>query len=430
MGRRRRSAAAALAAALLVFPAACTGPGGGGAERAAAQAVLDRQAAAVRDGDAGAYLATVDPRAREYRAGQRGVFRNLARLPLDHWSYRVTATGDDAFPLPAGAPRRLAVRAELRYRVGGYDSVPVRDVEYLTLTERKGRWYVSGDGDGEPRGRRSAEQPWEQGELTVVRGARSLVLGSGRPEADLRALASAADRAVPAVDAVWPRDWPRRVLVLAPASLEGMAGLLGGEPSSYRGVAAVTTGEAGGGGRTPAERVVVNPGTYWLLGEEGRQIVMTHEVTHVATRAHTTGSTPMWLSEGFADWVGYRGTGRRPALVAPALAAAVRGDEVPRRLPEDGDFDFAGDADRLALAYEGSWLLCRMVAERWGEERLVELYLAAGRAGGGEGGGPRQAAEPAVREVLGVGVAELTGHWRAYLRRELARDRGTGTGEG
>ncbi|MTE18692.1 hypothetical protein F0L17_05990 [Streptomyces sp. TRM43335] len=410
---------------MLVFSGACTAPGEDGAERAAAQAVLDRQADAVRGGDAGAYLATVDPRAEEYRADQRRVFRNLARLRFDHWSYRVTAVGGDAFPLPdadggggtRGAPRRLAVRAELRYRVEGYDPVPVRDVEHLTLTRRAGRWYVSGDDGGEPRGQRSTEQPWEQGELTVVRGERSLVLGSGRPEADLRALAEDADRAVPAVEAVWPEDWPRRVLVLAPASVERLAGLLGGEPSSYQGIAAVTTGEAGGGGRTPAERVVVNPETYWLLGEDGRRIVMTHEVTHVATRAHTTGSTPMWLSEGFADWVGYRGTGRRPTRVAPELTAAVRGGETPRRLPTDEDFDFAGDAERLALAYEGGWLLCRMVAGRWGEEKLVELYLATGRAGEGT-------VDFAVREVLGLDVTELTERWRAYLGRELGRAAG------
>ncbi|HEX5565388.1 MAG TPA: hypothetical protein VFY14_00325, partial [Streptomyces sp.] len=192
MTRRRRRTVAALVAGLLACLPACGGPDRGpDGERALLQAVLDRQAEAVLTGDRNAYLATVDPRADRYRAAQHTVFRNLTRLPLDQWSYRITATGDDAFPLPeraggpaaedtgdtrgarapgradGGAPRRIAVRAELHYRVRGYDTVPVRDVEYLTLTERKGRWYVSSDRDGAARGHRSTEQLWEQGEMTV-----------------------------------------------------------------------------------------------------------------------------------------------------------------------------------------------------------------------------------------------------------------------
>ncbi|MCI0386549.1 hypothetical protein [Streptomyces sp. CNQ085] len=420
---RRVPVTAVLVAGLLAFQPGCVERAeDGAAERGVLQAVLDRQAEAVLTGDREAYLATVDPRADGYRDAQSTVFGNLLRLPVDHWSYRVTATGDDAFPLPpdadggsggdrgAGA-RRVAVRAELRYRIEGYDPVPVRDVEYLTLTERKGRWYVSSDGADASGGRRGTRQLWEQGEMTVVRGGRSLVLGVGRPETELRALADDADRAVPGADDAWPRPWPRRVLVQAPATLERMADLLGGPPSSYRGIAAVTTGEAGGRGRTPAERIVVNPEAYRLLGEEGRRIVMTHEVTHVATREHTTESTPLWLSEGFADWVAYRGVERPPGRIAPVLTEAVREGRTPRRLPTDEEFAFAGDADRLARSYESGWLLCRMVAHRWGEEKLVELYLAVGRAGGGM--------DPVVREVLGTGMDGLTARWREYLRREL-----------
>ncbi|MBN3928320.1 hypothetical protein IQ279_01440 [Streptomyces verrucosisporus] len=415
--RRASAVPAVLVAVLLAFQPGCVERDrDGAAERGLLQAVLDRQAEAVLAGDREAYLATVDPRADGYRDAQRTVFGNLARLPIDHWSYRVTATGEDAFPLPAdggAGPRRIAVRAELRYRIGGYDPAPVRDVEHLTLTEREGRWYVSsdGDGDGAPGGRRGTQQLWEQGEMTVVRGERSLVLGVGRPEFDLRALADDADRAVPGADEAWPRRWPRRVLVQAPATLERMAGLLGGPPSSYRGIAAVTTGEAGGRSTAPAERIVVNPEAYWLLGEEGRRIVMTHEVTHVATREHTTESTPLWLSEGFADWAAYREVDRSPARIAPLLDDAVRDGEVPRRLPTDEEFAFAGDADRLARSYESGWLLCRMVAQRWGEEKLVELYLAAGESGGD--------IDPVVREVLGTGMDGLTERWREYVRREL-----------
>ncbi|PJE98564.1 hypothetical protein CUT44_07705 [Streptomyces carminius] len=411
---------AALSAGLLVLLTGCGGPAGRDAPHAPLQALLDRQAEAVLAGDRAAYLATVDPLADRYRAAQRTVFGNLARLPLSQWSYRVTAVGDDAFPLPGrgGGARRIAVRAELSYRVEGYDTAPVRAEENLTLTERQDRWYVSSERDG-------TEQLWEQGRMTVVRGERSLVLGVGRPGEGLRALAADADRAVPAVAARWPRDWSRRVLVEAPASVEGMAALLGGDPDSYRGIAAVTTGEAGGPGRDakPAERIVVNPRAYGVLGERGRRIVMTHETTHVATRRYTTAATPMWLSEGFADWVAYHGTGRPPTLVAPRLTEAARRGELPEELPADEDFGFAGDGGRLARAYEGGWLACRMVAERWGEGKLTELYLRTGRngpPGDGDGGEARKrAVDAALREVLGTDLAGFTAHWRDHVRREL-----------
>lgn len=96
-----------------------------------------------------------------------------------------------------------------------------------------------------------------------------------------------------------------------------MAGLLGSPASSYRGIAAVTTGETGGREHAPADRIIVNPDAYGLLGSLGKQVVLTHETTHVATRADTTSATPLWLSEGYADWVGYRGSGRTAAQAAP-----------------------------------------------------------------------------------------------------------------
>jgi hypothetical protein len=55
-----------------------------------------------------------------------------------------------------------------------------------------------------------------------------------------------------------------------------MAGLLGSTDGDYRGIAAVTTGEAGGAGAAPADRVIVNPDAYGLLGDFGRQVVLTH----------------------------------------------------------------------------------------------------------------------------------------------------------
>ncbi|MFE5869778.1 hypothetical protein ACFQ6V_14165 [Streptomyces roseifaciens] len=390
----------------------CSGglSGGPDARERALQGLLDRWAAAVRDRDESAFLGAVDPAAGSYREEQRRLFANLAAVPLASWDYRLVRTG--GFTPAPGDGRRVAAEAELRYRLAGYDSAPVTARSRLTLVERDGRWYVAAGS------RRGGHQLWEQGPVTVVRGERSLVLGVGQDRERLRALADLADKAVPAVGAAWragSREWPGRVVVEMPASLARMAALLDSPVSNYRGIAAVTTGEAGGSGAAaPADRIIVNPEAYGVLGAFGRRIVLTHETAHVATRARTTKATPLWLSEGFADWAAYRDTGRTVRQAAPELSRAAAAGTLPDQLPGDPEFGFTGEAGRLARAYEEGWLACRLIADRWSEEKLAAFYRAVGSHAHRDG-----AVETALRDVLGVSPQEFTERWRAYVVDQL-----------
>ncbi|MFC8371231.1 hypothetical protein ACFUIT_25280 [Streptomyces sp. NPDC057239] len=393
-GRRRVSGASVMALCLLLV--SLVGCGGGpavDAVRAEVQSLLDRRAEAVLDRDAAAYA----------RTGTRAGFANLRAVPLADWSYRVTAldrTGDTA-----------TASADLSYRVEGHDRSPVTTARSLSLSrDRDGRWSV----DSDRPAKKSGQQLWDQGTARAVRGERSLVLGVGQPDEKLRDYAELADRAVPAVSDAWGPRWARRVVVLVPENLEGMAGLLGSPASSYRGIAAVTTGATGADGRAPADRIIVNPDAFGMLGDSGRQVVLTHETTHVATRAHTSAATPLWLSEGFADWVGYRDGDRAPAEIAPELAYAVGRGEMPAGLPDDEDFGFSGDADHLARAYESGWLACRLIADHWGEDRLDEFYRAVGTHEHREG-----AVEAAMHQVLDTTREEFTAQWQEYMRNTL-----------
>ncbi|MCP3817408.1 hypothetical protein NLX86_04420 [Streptomyces sp. A3M-1-3] len=402
-GRGTRRWAGPVLALLLLLTAACGAPAVPDTAAREVQRTLDLRAAAVLDRDEDAYLAALDPAASALRAAARREFANLADVPLQSWAYELTSLRRNGSTATA--------RVELRYRLQGYDRAPVTAGRELELAEDDGRWYVAADRPVKG----GTQQLWQQGRVTAVRGTHSLVLGVGRPAGMLRAVAEAADRAVPAVDAAWTGDWAGRVVVLVPGSLDGMASLLGAPAAGYRGIAAVTTGESGGSSSAPADRVIVNPEAYAVLGEHGRRTVLTHETAHVATRAHTSAATPLWLSEGFADWVAYRGTDRTAAQAAPELRRAVRGGGLPGRLPADGEFGFSGDADRLARAYEGGWLACRLIADRWGEEKLTAFYRAVGAHKKREG-----AVERAMDEVLSTTPEDFTAQWRAYLRAQLA----------
>ncbi|MFF5338186.1 hypothetical protein [Streptomyces sp. NPDC013181] len=402
---RRRAAGAVLAA--LLCAAGCSAPAdeAPGPTTRDIRATLDRRAAAVLRHDEAAYAAVVDPDATALRGAQRRELARLAAVPLASWTYgltHVTAHGSD----------RATADVRLGYRLKGYDSAPVT-VDRIIELERDpadGRWYLTADrpADG------SVRQLWEQGDVEVVRGAHSLVLGVGRPREELEAVAGTADAAVPEVTAAWPERWAGRVVVLVPDSVADMGELLGSPASNYRGIAAVTTGETGNSGKAPADRVIVNPEAYALLGDFGQRVVLTHETTHVATRGRTSPATPTWLSEGFADWAAYRDGERTAEEIAPELAEAVRSGDGPAALPEDEDFAFAGDPDLLARAYEGGWLACELIADHWGEEKLFAFYRAVGGHQGRDG-----AVEDALHEVLGTTPQDFTARWRLYLRSRL-----------
>jgi hypothetical protein len=133
--------------------------------------------------------------------------------------------------------------------------------------------------------------------------------------------------------------------------------------------------------------------------------VMTHEATHVAMRAALS-PMPLWLLEGFADYVALAQVDLPVSRLAGGTLARVRRSGAPYRLPTDEDF--GPHRAELGAAYESAWLACRLIAQRYGERRLVAFYRASDRAG---------ATEAAFRTVLGTDQQSFTRAWRADLRR-------------
>ncbi|QFG25796.1 hypothetical protein [Actinomadura sp. WMMB 499] len=366
-------------------------------EPARAAAVLARRAAAVRSGDRAAFLATVADAPAEFRAAEARRFDNLRRLPLGGWREELA----DPRPAADADADEVVVRVRTRYRFRGFDDGDAARVRHLAFAPRSGAWAVTGDGSG--HGFFDDGAIWDAGPLTAVRGRACLVVGD---TTGLDDLASLLDAAVPAVTAVVGTGWARRAVLLAPAD-PGLAGDLADsrtDVASFAALAAVTPGPGEGPGR---DRVVVSPATFGRLNDLGRRVVLTHELTHVATGGARDGTTPLWLIEGFADYVGYRGTGVDVRAAAAELRREVAAGRPPARLPAADAF--AGGARRLSQAYQEAWLACRMIAERYGEATLVRFYRAAGRT----------PLTTALRDALGLTPARFTALWRDHLEKEL-----------
>ncbi|MDH6575104.1 hypothetical protein [Kitasatospora sp. MAP5-34] len=383
-----------------------TGAAGVG-QRPAVQALLDARAEALLGLDRAGLLATVAPAARP---AQQAAYDRLAQVPFAALDYRLTAFTE---PEPEhgsepGHGWQLTATAELGYRLRDNDDFPAVFTRTLTFVRSGSGWLLSGD---EPAG---AAALWDLGAVRVARGAHSLLLGLADDSALARTV-KLLDRAVPAVSEVWGSGWAGRLVAELPGSEQQFAQLLGVRADDYQGIAAVTTAAAGAPHRTAADRVLINPDAYAILSDLGRRVVTTHETTHVATRADTKPWTPLWLSEGVADYTGYRGTGRSPRQVAPELAKDIQAGRLPRALPADADF--AAGSTGIAQAYELGWAACGLIAADWSEQRLVQLYRAVGARP--PGADRDQWLDGLFRAQLGLGLDEFLKRWIASLRTSL-----------
>jgi len=246
---------------------------------------------------------------------------------------------------------------------------------------------------------------WALAPLDVVttRGGAAVVGLAGRmARGELLRLVAAADREV---GAVLPDSGARTpLLVVAPGTATQFADLVANR-SDYTAIAAVTTTADGSVRSQSPVQVLLNPPVFDRLGPVAAGVVLAHEATHVVTGA-TSMRLPLWVAEGFADYVALR-DGDVPVRVAAGRAiAAARRDGVPRELPSAADF--ATDAHGLGRAYELAWLAFRVLDQRVGTDATVDFYRAA-VAG--------DAAGPALRATTGLGVGELTRSWRAELDR-------------
>jgi hypothetical protein len=433
--RAERLLAAALAAQLAtgVSAAVLLQPGRGAAEPAAptravngraeapsrttaVRALLAHRAAAVLRGDRPAFLATVDPVETAFRVRQARLFDALRAVPMASWRYEVHPERERPRTAALDARRGTwwAPDVTLRYAIRGFDRTATTQRQGLTFRQRGQHWYLTADDDFAATAHATARDLWDGGPVVALRGPRCLVLAHPQTARLARTVVAECESAVPRVTAVWGRSWSQRVVVMVPASTAELNRMVPGAGDLSQ-IAAVATAELVGPASSyhpVGDRVLVNSLTFVQLGSVGRRVVLTHEVTHVASRAATGPQVPTWFVEGLADYVGYLGVPVPLAVAAEELQADVRRGRLPRVLPGDGAFD--GSRPDLAQTYEQSWLAVTLLARTYGQERMLRLYRDTGADRS------RGALERAMRADLRITVRDFTAQWRADLRRRLS----------
>lgn len=375
-----------------------TAPGGNAAADGTSSAALDAavstlltaRGTAVRRDDAGAWRRTQTSDAHV------PVFARLAALPLTRWSYHVESVEE------ADDPRSIVAVVTVRYRYD-VDTTDAVLKERLTLRRVAAGWLVAAESTADTRA-----EPWDLGPLTVVSGRASLVIGIDVSRAVVRRYVALADAVTPDVTAVWGPGWNQHPVVIVPRSSAMLGRGLGRTATSLEDFAAVTVSE-GGTSAGAAMRVWTNTSAMASLSALGREIVLRHEVTHVATAAPVTPSVPLWLEEGFAEYVGYLGSRIPVGEALSELATEAQRSGAPKHLPAPSAFT----GPQVDVAYESADLACRYIADTYGRAALVRLYRLTVAGTGSDSAN----VDSALRAVTGLDTAGFEAVWRARIVR-------------
>ena len=194
---------------------------------------------------------------------------------------------------------------------------------------------------------------------------------------------------------------------VSPRTQAQMAAIVGQDTAAVAQIAAVTTSLDA---ESTADGVVVvlNPAVFPTMDERAAQIVLTHEAAHALTGAGGT-SAENWIVEGFADWVALRSDAAPLSLSAGQILAEVKAGRTPDQLPSDADF--GSTRHGLGALYESSWMIFRLLGERYGDAAVVSFYESALRGA---------STAEALRSAFGIDREQLTAAWRAYLTKSAS----------
>lgn len=136
-----------------------------------------------------------------------------------------------------------------------------------------------------------------------------------------------------------------------------------------------------------------------------------HELAHVFHIQLSNNRVPRWFTEGLAEYETMLARPEWQREQDHRLYAAVAGGRFPPVASLNHAFTHARSADDITVAYYGSSMLVKYIAERFGFERMPRMLREWGRG--------RTTAE-VVQRVLGISLDRLDQDFRAHEQQRMA----------
>lgn len=349
------------------------------ARRTAIDGILVRRAAAVEKADEKAFLQDIDPSEVGLIRAQRVLFANLVEMGFRRLEYEQAEERFDQVVIKNHGPTAYLVRVVMRYQIADVDAVPVATELGYTFVRRGSEWYLVDDNDLDlDLGPSAHREPWDLGRIEVHRGPRVLVVVEKGDTKRARNIVDESAEALAEVKAYWPMPWSGTVLVVALDETEVRDARFADEDiesaASATSTFAEMPGEVTAEGKIGGAYVVVNPAERDRVDE----ILLSHEFTHIAT-ARLGGYEPLWLAEGVAEYVSWRGV---EAISGPEEVREWESDVITEALPGLQSLPTdAGFYEKTGDVYGVSWLAVRFLMKEVGIAKVADLYTAIAKDG-------------------------------------------------
>ncbi|GAB2641328.1 gluzincin family metallopeptidase [Kribbella swartbergensis] len=349
------------------------------ARRVAIDTILIRRAQAVQTVNEALFLQDVDPADKALRAEQKILFANLVEMGFTELGYSQAEERFDPAVVKAHGRTTYLVRILMRYQIPKVDLTPVVTELGYTFINVRGRWVLTDDDDlDDDLGPGAHQEAWDLGRIEVHRGPRVLAVVEKGDTRRGRAIVVEATEALAQVTEYWPRRWRGSVLIIALDESEVRDARFADEDVESAASAGSTfsslPGQDTADGTVAGAYIVVNPNERDRVDE----ILLSHEITHVAT-ADLGGYEPLWLAEGAAEYVSWRGI---EAISGPGEVAKWEQEVIDEALPALGALPSdAGFYQNNADVYGVSWLAVRYLVRRFGLDKVAELYEDLARHG-------------------------------------------------
>ncbi|MEV6526306.1 hypothetical protein AB0M43_30640 [Longispora sp. NPDC051575] len=385
--------------------------------------LLARRAKAVKDKNKDAFLADIDKSQPGLLEAQTKQYENLVKMPFSSFSYSMETARYylSAKPELTAKYRKIVYlpAVSTKFKIAGVDSVETA-TPYVPIFGRVGeQWMLVGEakpGDLDmamPPG--FGTQPWQQDPISVRVTANAVLVYSPADEDRAGGWSNLIEDSIREVKKFRPDGWPGKVYAIAVRDKKLYDEYWGkGKGDKFSAFATtrqdrIPSWSANPG--TPAEEsgplVMMNPGSL-EKGDSRIEAIMVHEVTHVAMQPVDKGFTPSWIVEGTAEFVE---SGMKTNMqIRPDWAKEHLVGKNLDELPWARTF-YDDDGENYTLA----WLACMMIADRYGKDKLLKLNVVFADVKDTS----YETRDKAMRDTLGVSLAEFTGLWRTEVKRSI-----------